>query len=259
MHQKKHRMGRQTDTMLFYYRINDDNNLFLKGFERRFGMIFTEQAEHLLALYNDSGLNIAYGEILEIPEFVHDNCRIVVTFKPSDYTNNIGIMAVKIRTSLNVTFTPFYLKNRIGLSGNRDVEFTPFFDMAEYMALKDEIILADGNSTIPLFEDIGEHICACNLVDIIERNNQTWLTYKHERTAHPAPENDDVSPMTIKSVKIGKSSKDRIYRMFPYNEARQIVNALWKNNKTIVFTSNPDYERNIYALFEEYHVTIEQE
>lgn len=67
----------------------------------------------------------------------------------------------------------------------------------------------------------------------------------------------DVSPMTIKNVRIGQTSKDRLYRMFPYKEARQIVNALWNNKKTIVFTSNPKSARNIYALFAEYHITIE--
>lgn len=225
--------------------------------ERSDAMIFTKPAKHLLDLYTSSGLNNDNGDILEIPEFMHNNCRVVITFKPSDYINIVGIMAIKIRTSKNVTFTPFYLKVKTDNNGNQEVEFTPFFDKAEYKALNDEIIKVDGFSTVPLFKDIETHICSCCLTNLIRGNNQTWLRYKSQRTAHPSASNDDISPMTIKSVRIGKTSKDRIYRMFPYDEAKKIVNALWQNEKTIVFTSHPNSARNIYALFKEYHITIE--
>lgn len=220
-------------------------------------MVFSRPAMHLLRLYKDAGLDDAAGEILEIPEFTHNHCGIVVTFKPSEYNNVLGIMAIKIRTMENVTFSPFYLKIEVDGAGNSDVEFVPFFDKPEYMALKDEIISVDGYSTNPLFQDIEDHILNCSLTEVIHGDEQTWIRHKGERTVHPLPANDDVSPMTIKNVRIGQSSKDRLYRMFPYDEARQIVNALWKNNKTIVFTSNPRSARNIYALFSEYHITIE--
>ena len=91
-------------------------------------MEFTKPAMHLLSLYNDVGLNNDAGEILEIPEFTHDYCEVMVTFKPSDYENMIGVMAVKIRTSENVTFSPFYLKLQMNELGNDVVEFIPFFD-----------------------------------------------------------------------------------------------------------------------------------
>lgn len=220
-------------------------------------MRFTEPAMHLLELYNDAELNNYTGEILEIPEFTHDYCNVVVTFKPSDYESVVGVMAVKIRTSENVTFSPFYLKLQIDELGNDVVEFIPFFDKLEYKALKDEIIAVDGYSTNPLFQDIENHILDCTTNDVIHGDAHTWIRHKSERTVQPSPANDDVSPMTIKSVRIGQSSKDRLYRMFPYEEARQIVNALWNNNKTIVFTSNPKSARNIYALFADYHITIE--
>ena len=88
-------------------------------------------------------------------------------------------------------------------------------------------------------------------------DTHTWERYSNERTVLPSKTNDNVLPMTIKSVRIGEQSKKRIYRMFPNDEARIIINALWRNNKTIVFTSNPSLKRNIYAIFNDNNIKIE--
>ncbi|MCR5606445.1 MAG: hypothetical protein K6F69_06495 [Treponema sp.] len=46
---------------------------------------------------------------------------------------------------------------------------------------------------------------------------------------------------------------------YKYNnpEYKVIVEALYKEKKTIVFTSDPNSERNIYALLKDYHIIIE--
>ncbi|MBE5898964.1 MAG: hypothetical protein E7279_05120 [Lachnospiraceae bacterium] len=215
-------------------------------------MIFTKETQHLLKLYNNSDFNLEPNDILEIPTFSHNNCRITVTFQPTDYESLLGIMAVKIRTSENVIFTPFYLKEE-----DNEVKFIPFFDKPEYRAIKKDIVLKDNNKMDSLFGDISKHILNCNMSDVVHNDTHTWERYSNERTVLPSKTNDNVLPMTIKSVRIGEQSKKRIYRMFPNDEARIIINALWRNNKTIVFTSNPSLKRNIYAIFNDNNIKIE--
>lgn len=209
-------------------------------------MVFTEAAKRLNDLYN---LYCNNDNILELPTFIHRDCRITVTYRP---TSVGGVMAVKITTSKNVIFTPFYLKNECG-----DICFVPFFDKPEYNAIKDEIIIPDNYSTTALFDDIAEHIINADECMVMSVNSNTWTTYKRQRTAQPSKSNDNILPMTIKNIRIGDSSRKRLYRIFPKDEASAIVNALYREGKTIVFTSDPNSERNIYALLKNYHVIIE--
>ena len=138
-------------------------------------MIFTEETNYLLRLYNESRLNVEQGDILEIPAFQHDNCNITVSFIPSREESIAGIMAVKIRTLRNVVFTPFYLKYIVEDDNNNDeIEFNPFFDRAEYRAIRDEIIRVDGNETRPLFEDISRHIFECSGNKLSTRASTAW-------------------------------------------------------------------------------------
>lgn len=217
-------------------------------------MNYTKEKEHLDELYDLSNLDLNYKDILEIPTFLHNGCRISVSYLPKNNDTNESIMAVKIRTNNNVTFTPFYLKP----CENSEFEFIAFFDNPEYEAIKESIIFKDNNSTIPLFKDISHHILNCTISDVIKQNTDIWLTYQRQRTVFPHPANDNILPMTIKNVRIGELSKKRIRRIFPVSEANKIINILYKNNKTIVFTTDPTKARNIYALLSANQIFIEQ-
>ncbi len=217
-------------------------------------MEYTKPKKHLDNLYTEAHLKLTYKDILEIPPFLHNGCQITVTYLPVNKDTDNAVIAVKIRTHKDVIFTPFYLKENI----NGTYEFVPYFDTPEYMAIKEPIINRDNYSTIPLFNDIAMHILNCTPNDVIRQDGSVWAKYRGQRTAHPCKANDNVLPMTIKNVGIGDISRKRIYRMFPYDEAKKIVNALWKNKKTIVFTPVPSKARNIYAILSKYQIFIER-
>lgn len=219
-------------------------------------MDYTKEKNHLDSLYAAAHLSLDSKNILEIPTFVYHGCQISVSYLPQNEDTNNPIIAIKIRTSQNVTFTPFYLTK--DKENEETYNVTTFFGEDEYYALKKEIFSKDNWSPASLFEDIGEHILKCTKDDVISCNSSLWETYKKNRTVYPKKDDDDVLPMTIRNVCIGDRSEKRIRRMFPSNEAALIVNALRKANKTIVFTSSPDKARNIYALLDQDHILFQK-
>jgi hypothetical protein len=169
-------------------------------------MDYTKESNKLQTMYRAI---VNDNSILQLPTFNYRGCNITVTYKPDD--NGFGVLAVKIRTPQNVIFTPFYLKNE----EDKDVvTFIPFFDNAEFSAIKQSIIIPDKCSTVPLFLAISQHILGLTINEANSVNVGTWEEYRRERTAHPNVDNDNILPMTIKNVRIGDSSKKRIRRCF---------------------------------------------
>lgn len=194
--------------------------------------------------------------VLELNEINRNNFDIVIKLNALQYhlhritiwyfsDRNFSNFQIEIMNDKDIVFINVPI-----IHINENYVISTWIPDTEYNALKYSLFKQDDWSPKPMYNHIFSTLSA-NPLEYEITNHRVMYERVQTTTIRTRSEENLIYFSYLRTSNIGDSIINRLYRMFPKEEASRIIRSLKRIHKTLVFTDNPAERRDLHASINE--------